>query len=65
VTVVLKDFKCKVTKRIYRAGETYDGDRVEELHTLGYVDAGETDDGAAPEPAEKPTRKRAKRDDSG
>lgn len=61
---VLKDFRCKVTKRTYRAGEEYDGDRAEELHALGYVNAGETDGGAAAEPAEKLVRKR-KRDDSG
>ena len=57
---VLKDFRCKVTKRIYRKGETYDGDRTEELVRLGYVAA---DEGADNEPAEKPVRKR-KRDDS-
>jgi len=61
VAKVLKDFKCKVTKRIYRKGETYDGDRTEELVRLGYVAA---DEGAGNEPAEKPARKR-KRDDSG
>jgi hypothetical protein len=61
---VLKDFRCKVTKRVYRTGDEYDGDRAEELHALGYVNAGETDGGAAAEPAEKPVRKR-KRDDSG
>lgn len=38
---VLKDFKCKVTKRVYRAGDQYDGDRAEELQALGYVAAGE------------------------
>ncbi|ABJ09620.1 hypothetical protein [Bacillus phage 1] len=36
---VLKDFKCKVTKRIYHAGDEYDGDRLEELQKLGYVAA--------------------------
>ena len=60
VAKVLKDFKCKVTKRIYRKGETYDGDRTEELVRLGYVSV---EEGEGPEPAEKP-RKR-KRDDSG
>lgn len=58
---VLKDFRCKVTKRIYRAGDEYDGNRTEELVRLGYVAA---DEGAGNEPAEKPARKR-KRDDSG
>lgn len=58
---VLKDFRCKVTKRVYRVGEQYYGGRTEELVRLGYVAA---DDIAASEPAEKPVRKR-KRDDSG
>jgi hypothetical protein len=58
---VLKDFRCKVTKRTYRAGDEYDGDRAEELQALGYVAA---DEGAGIEPTEKP-RKRTKRDDSG
>lgn len=57
---VLKDFRCKVTKRVYRAGETYDGNRAEELARLGYV-ADEI--GGAPEQPEKPARKR-KHDDS-
>lgn len=35
---VLKAFKCKVTKRVYRVGEQYDGDRLEELQELGYVE---------------------------
>lgn len=35
---VLKDFRCKVTKRVYRAGEIYGGDRAEELQNLGYVE---------------------------
>jgi len=56
---VLKDFRCKVTKSIYRKGETYDGDRTEELVRLGYVSV---EEGEGPEPAEKPVRKR---DDSG
>ena len=76
MTKVLKDFRCKITKRIYRMGETYDGDRVEELQKLGYVavvedvelnpeeKSQEADEGAGNEPAEEP-RKRAKRDDSG
>ena len=58
---VLKDFRCKVTKHVYRTGDEYDGDRTEELVRLGYVAA---DEGADNEPAEKPVRKR-KRDDSG
>jgi hypothetical protein len=63
VAKVLKDFRCKVTKRVYRSGEEYDGDRTEELQNLGFVEA---DEGAAgDDPAEKPARKRAKRDDSG
>ena len=51
---VLKDFRCKVTKSIYRKGETYDGDRVEELQVLGYV---ADEEGRTSEP-EKPKRKR-------
>lgn len=34
---VLKDFKCKLTKQVYRAGDIYDGERTEELSELGYV----------------------------
>jgi len=62
VAKVLKDFRCKVTKRVYRAGDEYDGNRTEELQNLGYVSV---EEGEGPEPAEKPARKRAKRDDSG
>lgn len=51
---VLKDFKCKVTKRTYRVGDVYDGDRVEELQALGYV---ADEEGRTSEP-EKPKRKR-------
>lgn len=40
----IKDFKCKVTKKIYRTGSTYDGDRLEELQQLGYVTAPESED---------------------
>jgi hypothetical protein len=49
----LKDFRCKVTKRVYRAGDEYDGDRTEELSRLGYVTVEEG--GGEPE---KPKRKR-------
>lgn len=34
---VLKDFMCKVTNVIYRAGEEYEGKRQKELQELGYV----------------------------
>ncbi len=47
---VLKDFRCKVTKRVYRAGDEYDGDRTEELQALGYVEVGEN---TTPESEEK------------
>lgn len=43
---VLKAFKCKVTKRVYEAGEQYDEDRLEELQELGYVES--EDDGNWP-----------------
>lgn len=39
--IVLKDFQCKETKKVYRAGETYEGNRLEELQELGYVSAEE------------------------
>lgn len=42
----IKDFQCKVSKKIYRAGDTYDGDRQEELQELGYVSKEETEDPA-------------------
>lgn len=50
---VLKAFRCKVTKRVYSAGDEYNGDRAEELQRLGYVavEEGETN-------SEKPNRKR-------
>ena len=38
---VLKDFKCKVTKQVFRKGDSYEGDRAEELQELGYVEAEE------------------------
>ncbi|MBO8164696.1 MAG: hypothetical protein H0Z34_13425 [Brevibacillus sp.] len=56
---VLKDFRCKVTKRLFRAGDQYDGDRLEELQALGYVAAEEAGD-QAPKP-----KKQAKKSDSG
>jgi hypothetical protein len=58
---VLNDFRCKVTKHVYRVGDEYDGDRVKELQELGYVAA---DEDTGTETEEKP-RKRSKRDDSG
>jgi len=54
---VLKDFKCKVTKRVYRAGDEYDGDRTEELQSLGYV--------AVEEGGDKPEKPKRKPKDSG
>ncbi|MDQ0340265.1 hypothetical protein J2S00_003070 [Caldalkalibacillus uzonensis] len=38
---VLKTFRCKVTKKIYRAGSVYDGERAEELQALGFVEVHE------------------------
>lgn len=35
--IVLKDFKCKETKKVYRKGSRYTGKRLEELQVLGYV----------------------------
>ena len=46
MNTVLKDFVCKDTKKLFKAGTTYKGDRLEELQELGYV--GEEDE-AAPE----------------
>ncbi|CAM3744069.1 hypothetical protein COLU111180_06255 [Cohnella lubricantis] len=40
MAVVLKDFKCKVTKKLFRSGDAYEGDRAEELAALGYVAEG-------------------------
>jgi hypothetical protein len=40
---VLKPFKCKVTKKIFRKGATYSGERAEELEELGYVEIDEED----------------------
>lgn len=54
---VLKDFRCKVTKRVYRDGDEYDGDRTEELQSLGYV--------AVEEGGDKPEKPKRKRKDSG
>lgn len=38
MSVVLKSFKCKVTKNVYREGTIYAGERLEELQELGYVE---------------------------
>lgn len=35
---VISGFKCQETKRIYRVGEDYDGDHLEEYQERGYVD---------------------------
>jgi hypothetical protein len=35
--IVLINFKCKETKKVFMAGEPYEGDRLEELQELGYV----------------------------
>lgn len=45
MATVTKDFKCKVTKKIYRAGQPYEGDRLEELQRLGFVEVSEEKDG--------------------
>jgi hypothetical protein len=45
MSIVLKDFKCKVTKKFYKAGQEYDGDRTEELQELGYVQDSESVEG--------------------
>jgi len=53
---VLKDFRCKVTKCVYRVGDEYDGDRAEELQALGY---------AAPEEGgREPNKPKRRRKDS-
>lgn len=53
---VLKDFRCKVTKRVYRAGEIYGGDRAEELQNLGYVEIEEGE--SKTKKTKKPKQKR-------
>jgi hypothetical protein len=35
---VIKDFRCKVTKKLYKKGMNYQGDRGDELASLGYVE---------------------------
>lgn len=35
---VLKTFVDKLTKRLYSAGDTYEGDRTEYLQELGFVE---------------------------
>lgn len=57
VAKVLKDFRCKVAKRVYRAGDEYDGDRTEELQSLGYV--------VVEEGGNEPEKPKRKRKDSG
>ena len=37
MSIVIKSFKCKETKKAYKAGTVYAGDRLEELQRLGYV----------------------------
>ncbi|MED4783447.1 hypothetical protein [Brevibacillus choshinensis] len=44
MSTVLKDFICKVTRRLWHTGEEYEGNRLEELQQLGYVDAADSKD---------------------
>lgn len=37
MATVLKTFRCKVTDRLFEAGEEYEGKREAELVELGYV----------------------------
>jgi len=37
---VIGGFKCPYTKRIYRVGEEYNGDYMEEFIKKGYLEAG-------------------------
>lgn len=39
-----KDFKCRITQRIFRKGQLYEGDREAELDELGYLEKDEDDD---------------------
>lgn len=50
MSIVLKDFQCKTTKKIYRAGEAYDGKREKELKQLGYVGDEDSSDDSDPKP---------------
>ncbi|EJL44022.1 hypothetical protein PMI08_02140 [Brevibacillus sp. CF112] len=59
MTKVLKDFRCKVTKQLFRTGDKYDGERTEELQALGYVSEEPTDG----EGEKKSERKSAKKND--
>jgi ADP-ribose pyrophosphatase YjhB (NUDIX family) len=43
MALVLKDFKCKATKKVYRAGDEYTGERLEELQNIGYVEGSDED----------------------
>lgn len=38
---VISGFKCSNTKKLYFVGDEYEGDRLEELQDLGYVEADE------------------------
>jgi len=35
---VIGGFKCPYTKKIYRVGDEYDGDHLEEMQAKGYVE---------------------------
>lgn len=35
--IALKDFRCKVTKKVFRAGKEYTGDRADELEEAGFI----------------------------
>ena len=35
---VIGGFKCQYTNKIYHVGDIYDGDRLEEYQTKGYVE---------------------------
>jgi hypothetical protein len=43
MNTVLKDFVCKETMKLHKAGSTYVGDRLEELQELGYVGDNDSD----------------------
>lgn len=40
MALVVGGFKCPYTKRIYRVGEKYTGEHVEEFTRKGYLEAG-------------------------
>ena len=47
-------FKCPYTGRIYRVGDEYDGEHLDEMHAKGYIEG--TSEVEPPEKPKKPKK---------